>query len=149
MSCYVDTNAYLVIVGSDFPGKAISIPVKRESKRSSLIHCIAADGTALKPLLIIPRKTIDSIANCNNVLIKRSQEKGFANTELIKLWLKRIFFPEVARRKAEERNRSSYNGHAVVILDGFSCHKKALDEYNPDEMGIKVVFLVPHSSHLT
>ena len=50
---YVDTNAYHVIVRSDFPGKTISIPVKRESKRSTLIHCIAADGTALKPLLII------------------------------------------------------------------------------------------------
>lgn len=149
---YVDANSYQVIVPGHYEGETIKIPVKRESKRSTLVHCIAADGTSFKPLLIIPRKTVDTVAlkrlNCNNVLIK-SQEKGFANTELIKFWLEQIFFPEVQRRMTEEYHRTGYDGYAVLILDGFSCHKKALEAYNLDQMGIKLVYLVPHSSHVT
>ena len=121
---YVDTNAYQVIVDSTYPADVVGIPNRRESKRSTLIHCISADGTYTKPLLIIPRKTVDSSILkrlcCNNVLIKH-QEKGFANTELIKYWLETIFFPEVERKLNEEFQCSSYSGHAVLILDGFSC----------------------------
>ena len=37
----------------------------------------------------------------------------------------------------------------MLILDGFSGHHKALQKYNLEEKGIKPVYLVPHSSHLT
>ena len=149
---YIDTNAYLVVVKHDYASDRISIPVRRESKRSTLVHCICADGSYTKPLIIIPRKTIDSCflkrICCSNVLIK-TQEKGFANTELIKFWLENIFFPVVAQKLDEERKRSGYQGNAVLILDGFSCHRKALESFNLEERHVTVVFLVPHSSHLT
>lgn len=149
---YVDTHSYQVIVPVDIQSSTIRIPVKRESKRSTLVSCICADGTRLKPLLIIPRVTLDSTSLTglcrNNVLIKH-QPKGFANTELIKYWLENIFFPEVERKLTEERENTGYEGDAVLILDGFSCHRKALEAYNLEEKHIKIVFLPPHASHLT
>ena len=54
---YVDTHSYQVIVPVDIQSSTIRIPVKRESKRSTLVSCICADGTRLKPLLISPRVT--------------------------------------------------------------------------------------------
>ena len=149
---YVDTHSFNVVVPLDYEGTRIAIPVRRESKRATLVHCISADGTCTKPLLIIPRKTVDSTLlkriNCNNVYIKH-QTKGFANTELIKFWIEEIFFPTVEAKMEEERKRSGYNGHAVLILDGFSCHHKALDGYDLEGRNIKVIYLPPHSSHLT
>ena len=149
---YCDLHSYQVVVAQEYEGQTIKIPVRRESKRSTLIHTIAADGTYLKPLLIIPRKTVDSSLikrlSSSNISIHH-QKKGFANTDIIAKWLRDEFFPEIERRRAIERERSGYEGHAVLILDGFSCHKKALDLFNLEEMGVKTVFLAPHSSHLT
>ena len=149
---YCDLHAYQVVVSQEFTENSIEIPVKRDCKRSTLVHAIAADGTYFKPLLIIPRKTVDSSLlkrlTISNVSIHH-QKKGFANTEIISKWLEDEFFPEIRRRREVEMKRSGYDGPAVLILDGFSCHKKALDCFNLEEYGVKTVFLVPHSSHLT
>lgn len=149
---FVDTHAFQVIVNKEYESSRISIPVRRETKRATLIHCISADGLSLKPLLIIPRKTVDSSIlkklNCNNLFIKH-QAKGFANTDLIKYWIEEIFFPDVEKKLREEQMRSGYNGKAYLILDGFSCHKKAFEQYDLNEKKIELIFLPPHSSHIT
>ena len=99
---YCDLHSYQVIVSQDYTESSIEIPVRRDSKRSTLIHTIAADGTYLKPLLIIPRKTVDSSIlkrlTSNNISIHH-QQKGFANTEIIAKWLQEDFFPEIRRRR--------------------------------------------------
>ena len=41
---YFDSEAYNVIVNADYEQDTISIPVIRESKRATLLHCICADG---------------------------------------------------------------------------------------------------------
>ena len=98
---YADSFSMMAIVPKSYDKKIIPLPVRRQSKRSTLLHCICADGTYLKPLVIIPRKTIDSVTfkrlNCNNLLIKH-QEKGFANTEIIKIWLGQIFFLNIQKK---------------------------------------------------
>ena len=105
---YVDTHSYHVIVPSEYPNKSINIPVRRKCKRSALIHCISCDGTYLKPLLIIPRKTVDSVIfkklSPNNLMIKY-QTKGFSNFELIKFWLENIFFSR-SSNKTKARGRT-------------------------------------------
>lgn len=148
---YVDTHSYNVIVQSDFQDKSINIPVRRRQKRSTLVHCISCDGTYLKPLLIIPRKTVDSIIfkklTPANLLIKY-QQKGFSNSELIKFWLENIFFPAIEEKLQIEKERSNYKGYAYLIIDGCSSHAKALQNYNLEEKRIKIIYLVPHASHL-
>lgn len=149
---YVDSFSMMVIVPISYDKSTIPLPVRRQSKRSTLVHCICADGTYLKPLVIIPRKTVDSSTfkrlNCNNLLIKH-QEKGFANTDIIKIWLEQIFFPNIEKKLQEEKERSGFDGKAVLILDGCSCHAAALKQYNLDEKKLTLIYLVPHSSHIT
>ena len=92
---YVDMHSYTVILPSTGETPAVYIPVRRETKRSTLLHCICADGTYNKPLLIIPRKTGDGVLLkrlCTNNTMIKFQEKGFANTDLIKSWLEQVFF---------------------------------------------------------
>jgi hypothetical protein len=36
------------------------MPVSRTGKRITLMACIAADSSVLKPQVIVPRKTVDS-----------------------------------------------------------------------------------------
>ena len=149
---YVDTHSYKVIVPSTIETRTIPIPVRRNTKRSTLLHCICADGTYAKPLLIIPRKTCDSMILkrlcINNTMIKY-QKKGYANTQLIKQWVQEVFIPLVRNKRNEEQSRSGYTGNAVLILDGFSSHEKALSEFDLASEHITVVYLVPHASHLT
>ena len=74
----------------------------RNSKRASIVGCISLDGTALKPLIISPNKTIEASLvskgyheeNC--III--SQESGFINKEAFSYWADVIFFPKVRRR---------------------------------------------------
>lgn len=58
---YVDTHSMKVIVDSSYTKSFIKVPVRRSTKRSTLVHCICFDGTYSNPLVIIPRKTVDEI----------------------------------------------------------------------------------------
>ena len=126
---YTDTHSYMVVVPIDIRTRTIHIPVRRDTKRSTLLHCICADGTFLTPLMIIPRKTVDSFllkrVCISNVMIK-FQEKGYANMQVIHQWFEKVFFPTLRRKREEERQRTGYDGYAVLILDGFPSHKNCL-----------------------
>ena len=149
---FIDTHSMMVIVPISCTDKVTKIPVRRQSKRATLVNCICADGTMTKPLLILPRKTLDSVLlkriTCNNVMLKY-QEKGYANTDIIIKWLEEIFLPTVEYKWKEENKRSGYNGNAVLILDGFSSHAKALSHFQLNNYHLTLVYLVPHSSHLS
>lgn len=71
---FVDTNSMCVIIPSSCTDATTKIPVRRLYKLSTLVYCIGVDGTMIKPLLKIPRKTLDSVllkrSICNNVMIK-------------------------------------------------------------------------------
>lgn len=62
--------------------------------------------------------------------------------------MENIFFPEVAERQKNERERSNYEGYAFLIIDGCSSHAKALQDYDLESKKIKVIYLVPHASHI-
>jgi hypothetical protein len=55
-----DAQEKVVYVPSDFPNEKIPIPIPRSSKRVTLVATIALDGSIFTPMIIIPRKTIDS-----------------------------------------------------------------------------------------
>ena len=149
---YVDTHSMKVIVDASYTKPTIKIPVRRQIKRSTLVHCICNDGTYTKPLLIIPRKTLDSILlkklTCQNVFIK-FQTKGYTNTDLMKFWLSQIFFPFLDQKWIEENQRSGFTGNAVLILDGLAAHAAALNTFDLRSHHLTILYLVPHSSHLT
>jgi hypothetical protein len=54
-----DARPETVVVPADSPLNHIYIPADGSIKRSTLVAAIAADGTGLKPLIIVPRLTIE------------------------------------------------------------------------------------------
>jgi hypothetical protein len=81
---WTDCRKRTVIVPVTYRESEIAYPIDRASKRSSLLVCIAADGTLLKPFLIPPKKNIEQEvleqglngATCKTI----HQEHGFIST---------------------------------------------------------------------
>jgi hypothetical protein len=87
---WVNLRNSKVVVPSGFRDHSIMIPVERNVNQNWLLVCITADGTYLRPLLIVPRKTIDqelveqdiTSAICKMV----HQEYGFITTSTFDEW---------------------------------------------------------------
>jgi hypothetical protein len=98
------------------------MPVARTGKRITLMASIAADGSVLKPQIIIPRKTVDVDLLLTGLIDEkvtiRSQPHGFVDILLFDLWFETTFLSEFAMR----RTKYSYNGPAVLFLDQCSAH---------------------------
>ena len=65
-------------------------------------------------------------------------------------WPCDVFIPYVdAKREALRRRLGPFDDRAVLILDGCSSHKKEEHRLLLESKNITMMFLVPHSSHLT
>jgi hypothetical protein len=74
------------------------------------VACIAADGSQVKPLIVIPRKMIDEDLYLIGLTDKKidfySQSKGRIGKPILDAWLGETFLPESIRR----RHHFSYDG---------------------------------------
>ena len=144
---YVDSKDTYLVVPKDFPDENLTFPVYRSDKRITLLHCISTDGSFIKPLFVLPRKTVDDdvfrYVNPNSCRFC-TQDKGFLTAELFKYWLITCFFPELQDRREEFH----YYGPACLIMDGFKGHTKAYDEIKDifEKNSVNVIFIPPHSS---
>ena len=122
---FADAVNQRVIVPID-ADDSVYYSVDRQSKRATLIGCICLDGSALKPFVISPNKTVSRELALNgynesNCLIVH-QENGFITAEIFAFWARMIFFPEVAAK----RQKYHYEGTVVLTLDGCTCHNSDL-----------------------
>ena len=124
-------------------------PIPPSVSRITAIITIFLDGSVATPMIIIPTQTIDKrvlehLGQFRNFVVVH-QKNGFVNEELFAMYLQRILFPEI------ERRRVTYNlqGKKVVgVIDGCSSHctfgvKELLTLNN-----VNCVYLPPHSSHI-
>ena len=144
---WADRTSDLVVIPLEANDKDVVFPVDRTRKRSSLVAAIAADGTYLAPLIIIPRKTIEKeMLACgyraeNNVFIV-SQESGFITGLIWDFWVETIFIPEIRRRRLQH----GYSGEIVLMLDGCTAHST---DFFLDECvyhGVTIFELPPNAS---
>ena len=127
---FADAKKEIVIIPGDCQEEEVYYSVNRASKRSTLIGCICADGTAMKPLVIIQNKTVQKELVKNgygeeNCLIVY-QENGFVSSEIFAFWADHLFFPLVK----EKRKRYNYLGPVILTMDGCSSH---MSDYFLDE----------------
>jgi hypothetical protein len=136
--CYVPTS---------HPQAHAYFPVPRTGKRITLVACVAANGSFLKPLIVVPRKTDDSDLALTGITDEKvaiySQAKGYTDRPIYMAWLTEIFVPEVLRR----REAFSYAGPVVLIIDNCTAHTGAEIDELCGEYGIRVCPLPPHSSN--
>jgi hypothetical protein len=69
----------------------------------TLVASAAADGSYLKPFVIIPRKTVDTDCPFTGLtkekLLVESQPKGFITTEIFEAWFGETLLPEFRARR--------------------------------------------------
>jgi hypothetical protein len=144
---WADRKVVTCIVPASHVEKQVNVPVSRAGKRITLMASIAADGSALKPEIIIPRKTVDAdlvlTGLTSEKVLVRSQPHGFVNTQLFDDWLETIFIPELVERRA----RFTYNGPAVLLLDNCSAHIGVRFSELCQENHVIPCYFPPHSSH--
>jgi hypothetical protein len=145
---FADAKTLRCFVSSEFEGPFVRYPVSRVGKRITLIAAVFADGSCLKPTLIIPRATYDDKVICCGYSREKveiyTQKKGFIDQVIFEDWAKDVFAPEVRARRA----RYGYDGPTILILDNCSAHHGQLFERLCIEENIKCLWLPPHSSHL-
>jgi CRP-like cAMP-binding protein len=144
---WADRKKKTVYVPVDHDADEVDVPVARCGKRITLVGCIALDGSYLKPMVIIPRKTVDYDLAPTGLTDEKveivHQPKGYINTQLFDDWFEDIFLTELAQRRSKHR----YDGEAVLLLDGCSCHSSAKFRRLCEENNVIAIFFPPHSSN--
>ena len=113
---------------------------------TTIVECMSADGRVLTPLVIfkekmdqqqLPPEDIDFLSSWD---FKSSTEE-WTDDKIVLTWLKTIFIPHTMPHKEGEKR--------LLIIDGHGCH--ATDDFMFEcfQNGIYVLWLPPHSSHVT
>ena len=92
---WADAKDCMVVVPVQYQGNGIPLATKRQCKRATLLGCIAADRSSLKPFVIVPRKTIEIELLLNGYTNEKVeivfQENGFIDTVLFERWAEKFF----------------------------------------------------------
>ena len=143
---YSDRRDIMCIVPFEYVGNDIKIPVSRDTKRSTLLAGIYADGSRAKGLIAISRCTIETelydFGYTPDKVILGYSESGYMNTNIFMKWAKKCFLPELAQRRCAY----NYDGPALMILDGFGVHSCSDFEDLCDENNVFLQLIPPHSS---
>ena len=143
---FADRHTTTRIVPASYPLNSVGVPVSRAEKRATLLAGICADGSALKPLVIVQRDTL-----ARELLVRgytadkimfETTEKGYMNTEVFIKWGKKCFIPEMQRRRQD----FGYDGPIILLLDQFGCHCNEVFIAMCEEANIVCTFLPPHTS---
>jgi hypothetical protein len=121
--------------------------VARNGKRITLVACISADGSYLRPALIIARKTWDDElvewGYTSEKIEVYSQEHSFIEADIFDDWFSDTFVPEIQKR----RSNFGYRGLAILIMDNCTAHKGPNFEELKVSENIEILWLPPHSSN--
>jgi hypothetical protein len=144
---WADAKTKICYVPIELQATHISYPVSRKGKRITLIACIAADGSFMRPALVISRKTFDDelllLGYTPEKVEIYDQQKAYIDRDIFTDWFKDTFLVEVAAR----RQKYNYHGPAFLIMDNCTAHSgEAFDEMCAEHM-IKPIFIPPHSSN--
>ena len=143
---FVDARTTIRIIAASYPHNSIPVGITRAEKRATLIACASADGSAVKPLVVLQRQTIEAELltrgyTADKVVLARSA-KGFVTTELFLQWCEHVFLPDLRACRLQH----GYQGPAVLILDGFGCHHSPAMQEMLEEENVVLQFLPPHTS---
>jgi hypothetical protein len=119
----------------------------RTGKRITLIGCLRADGSFLKPLIVGQRNKRDIdlvLAGVTNEKVGiYSQSKGCTDTPIFLVWFTDIFLPELTRR----RQAKGYEGRVDLMMDNCPTQARPQVDETFAEQGVMVYPLPPNSSN--
>ena len=146
---FADAQSIHVIAPVGREKEAAAYPVRRNEKRVTLLACISASGRALRPLVIVGRKTIDQelaeLGYTPDRVMYRHSPTGYMTQPIFIEWLSEVFIPYINERRIYYGTESL--GYAIA--DNCTAHEGPEVETLCVENGIYPVPLVSHSSHQT
>ena len=143
---FVDNKKGTVIHNNNNSNKSF-YPLKRSNERITLLAIICMDGTEVCPYpIIVPKTTIniEIASEFSSFFYPEYQENGFMTNTIFYNWF--LKFIEFNNKKKKEKG---YKGKTVIIMDNFGSHKQDIIQQLCKKNNIELLWLVPHSSHLT
>jgi hypothetical protein len=131
------------------PG-TVTVPEEKTDVQLTLITAISALGDSTIPMPISTNKTFDKVSLAAQQLFEghdytsRAAEKTFI-TEMLSIdWSQNVFLPRVSHL----RERTKYQGKAVLVLDGHATHVTPRVVAYAGSPGLSLIPFVSHSSHV-
>ena len=107
----------------------------------TIIECITADGTSLKPYVIFMGQEPETgwwpATECLQDWVWAFSPKGWTDNELGVDWLKKVLIPHTTQS----------DQHHILILDGHDSHETDQFQWHCLQHRIHLVWLPPHTSH--
>ena len=151
-----DRRKQVCIVPAGVDPKTVRVPIDRQKRRMTILQCVFADGTKLKPAVIVPRKTGErellDLGIVPEHCLLYYQENGFMTSDIFMDWADAVLFPEYVKRLD---NVSSLNSEydlgleddqirGLVIMDGLKQH---FTDYFEDECFVNCIDILDLPSH--
>ena len=138
-----------VVVHNRSVGNKTHYPVARDTKHTTVVACIAADGTAVQPLVIVTHRTVREalLRRCwtpDKVHFAHS-ERGFITHDLFMEWLRTTFIPNVEERRRRIGNAGQ---RAYLLMDNCSSHRSDDIVELCEENNVELIYFVPNSTHI-
>lgn len=120
-------------------------------KTFTAIVAVSLSGDALRPMIVCPTVSLPNDFLTTKVrqghdCFLVSNESGFCNRRIFKRWYELVMRPEIARRR---NNMSDKNAPFLILCDGFTGHDDTVLREMMGVDNVRLVFIPPHSSHLT
>lgn len=141
---YVDARNQVIIVEKS--RKREFFGIGRAEKRATFLATVSADGGTVKPLIILPRATVETelllAGYTEDKVILAHSDTGFITSALFERYVTDVLIPNINLRRWE----LNYQGPAVLIWDNCSCHCNNEILELLEGQNIRLVTLPPHSS---
>jgi hypothetical protein len=119
---WADREEKTCYVTSENIGDEVPFSVPRSGKRISFVAWIGADGSFLKPLIVIHRKTIDCDVALTGLTNEKaaiySKSKGLIDRSILWAWFEDAFIPEISQWWA----CCQYAGSIFLLMDNCTAH---------------------------
>lgn len=137
------TNPKKVILFKNDPNPVITEPKKLE--HMTLLLSLPCDGEPLRPLVILPLKTLPHLNDRIEEFYDISgQPHGWITGDILKYWLENQFLRQISQR----RQKYGQQCPVLVILDNHSSRGSINIQKMRDDHGIHFLFIPPHTSHV-
>ena len=124
-------------------------PVERNTNSSTLVACIAADGTGIPPLLVVKHRTIREVIEemcwTEEKVTFAHSESGFISRDIFMRWLREVFISNVNERRERIGNMGQ---RAYLLMD--ICHPHKSDDITLlcGENNVELVYFPPNATHI-
>lgn len=136
-----------VITRRDDP-QPFSLFPDKEPEHITVLTCIAADGSHLKPLIIFPLATMPPLQpEVKNAFLITGQSNGWMTSAAFTSYIEKYFVPQVAEKRRVLGLPP--DAPALLLYDGASVHFGVDIDDIRSRFNIHIYLLYPNSSALT